>query len=76
MSFPCPDCLHEQSTVMDCRIKTDQVNIETFKRRRRRCNYCGIRFTTYEIMEADYVLAREIKLALKKTERRNNKVGK
>ena len=38
----CPACQHEDSRVIDSRATTDHV------RRRRECQDCGHRFTTYE----------------------------
>ena len=41
----CPDCQHEDSRVIDSRATADHV------RRRRECQACGHRFTTYERWE-------------------------
>ncbi len=40
----CPFCGHENTTVKDSRTTDDQAAI----RRRRNCNECGCRFTTFE----------------------------
>ena len=40
----CPSCSHEQSTVVDSRSKEESAAIY----RRRKCKYCGSRFTTHE----------------------------
>jgi transcriptional repressor NrdR len=41
----CPDCLHDESRVIDSRATGDTV------RRRRTCERCGARFTTFERIE-------------------------
>jgi len=43
----CPKCLHPEGRVVDTRLTTDGDAI----RRRRLCEACGHRFTTYERME-------------------------
>ena len=43
----CPYCKHEDSRVIDSRATDDGMTI----RRRRECNACGKRFTTYEVVE-------------------------
>ena len=43
----CPHCGYEESKVVDSRHSEDGLSI----RRRRECNSCGKRFTTYEIIE-------------------------
>ena len=43
----CPYCHHEDTSVVDSREAEDQTSI----RRRRECNQCGKRFTTYERVE-------------------------
>jgi transcriptional regulator NrdR family protein len=47
---PCPICEHTVSSVMDSR------NTGGARRRRRRCNKCGHRYTTYEVDKATYDL--------------------
>ena len=43
----CPYCSHPESSVLESRVATDQAGI----RRRRQCERCGKRFTTYERVE-------------------------
>ncbi|MBU0505298.1 MAG: transcriptional regulator NrdR [bacterium] len=43
----CPFCQHEDSKVIDSRVSTESNNI----RRRRECEKCERRFTTYERIE-------------------------
>lgn len=43
----CPYCSHQQTAVVDSRETDDQASI----RRRRRCELCDKRFTTYERVE-------------------------
>jgi transcriptional repressor NrdR len=43
----CPFCQHEDTQVLDTRVSEEGDSI----RRRRRCNYCEKRFTTYERVE-------------------------
>ncbi len=43
----CPYCQHEDTQVMDTRASDEGDSI----RRRRRCNHCDKRFTTYERIE-------------------------
>lgn len=43
----CPYCKHDDDHVIDSRVVEDGTAI----RRRRECNYCGRRFTTYERLE-------------------------
>ncbi|MBU4486306.1 MAG: transcriptional regulator NrdR [Candidatus Delongbacteria bacterium] len=43
----CPKCLKSESKVIDSRVVRDETAI----RRRRECNECGYRFTTYEYIE-------------------------
>lgn len=49
MSMDCPDCGHDTSRVVDSRPSDDGAAI----RRRRECQACGFRFTTYERTEWD-----------------------
>lgn len=42
----CPFCKHEETPVLDTRVSEDDSI-----RRRRRCNHCEKRFTTYERIE-------------------------
>jgi transcriptional repressor NrdR len=49
MSMDCPDCGHGTSRVVDSRPSEDGTAI----RRRRECEACGFRFTTYERTEWD-----------------------
>jgi len=49
MSMDCPDCGHGTSRVVDSRPSDDGAAI----RRRRECQGCGFRFTTYERTEWD-----------------------
>lgn len=41
--YPCPKCDHSETKVIDSRPATD------WKRRRRKCQDCGHRFTTHEV---------------------------
>ncbi|EKD50884.1 MAG: transcriptional regulator NrdR [uncultured bacterium] len=43
----CPTCQHPESKVIDSRVSNEANNI----RRRRECEQCGQRFTTYERIE-------------------------
>lgn len=43
----CPFCKHEETRVVDSRVARDQQAV----RRRRQCDQCGRRFTTYERVE-------------------------
>ena len=43
----CPFCQHTDTKVTDSRTTDDSNSI----RRRRECNHCGRRFTTYEVVE-------------------------
>lgn len=43
----CPFCQHEDTQVLDTRVSEEGDSI----RRRRRCNHCEKRFTTYERIE-------------------------
>ena len=43
----CPFCQHEDTQVLDTRVSEEGDSI----RRRRRCNLCEKRFTTYERVE-------------------------
>jgi transcriptional repressor NrdR len=43
----CPFCQHEDTQVLDTRVSEEGDSI----RRRRRCNHCEKRFTTYERVE-------------------------
>ena len=43
----CPFCQHEDTQVLDTRVSEEGDSI----RRRRRCNFCEKRFTTYERVE-------------------------
>lgn len=43
----CPYCSHQQTAVIDSRVADDSTSI----RRRRRCEMCDKRFTTYERVE-------------------------
>lgn len=43
----CPKCKHEETKVVDSRETTDRDEI----RRRRECEKCGFRFTTFEQIE-------------------------
>jgi transcriptional repressor NrdR len=49
MSMDCPDCGHGTSRVVDSRPSEDGTAV----RRRRECQRCGFRFTTYERTEWD-----------------------
>lgn len=44
----CPKCKHDQTSVIDSRETHEQREI----RRRRKCEKCGFRFTTFERVEA------------------------
>lgn len=48
----CPRCAHNGSRVVDSRPSDDGATI----RRRRECENCGYRFTTYERVEATPLL--------------------
>lgn len=48
MKMKCPICSHPDSKVVDSRTASDGVSI----RRRRECQACGRRFTTYEVVES------------------------
>jgi len=41
----CPFCLHKETIVKDSRASTETISV----RRRRYCQKCNVRFTTYEI---------------------------
>ncbi len=43
----CPFCNHEETKVIDSRVASDGLSI----RRRRECESCDLRFSTYEQME-------------------------
>lgn len=43
----CPSCSHEETKVIDSRVATDGLSI----RRRRECESCAFRFSTYEEVE-------------------------
>lgn len=43
----CPVCAHEDTKVIDSRVATDGLSI----RRRRECESCAFRFSTYEEVE-------------------------
>jgi transcriptional repressor NrdR len=43
----CPICYHDDTKVIDSRVATDGLSI----RRRRECEECGFRFSTFEEME-------------------------
>ena len=43
----CPFCNHEETKVVDSRVASDGLSI----RRRRECEHCSSRFSTYEEME-------------------------
>ncbi len=43
----CPICYHDDTKVIDSRVATDGLSI----RRRRECEKCGFRFSTFEEME-------------------------
>jgi transcriptional repressor NrdR len=47
LCMKCPYCHHENTSVVDSREAEDQTTI----RRRRECNHCEKRFTTYERVE-------------------------
>lgn len=52
-SVECPACGHSESFVIDSR------RTNTSQRRRRECMQCSIRWTTYEVSEADYLTSPE-----------------
>lgn len=43
----CPSCVHEDTKVIDSRVASDGLSI----RRRRECEKCAFRFSTYEELE-------------------------
>ena len=43
----CPSCSHEDTKVIDSRVASDGLSI----RRRRECESCAFRFSTYEQVE-------------------------
>lgn len=43
----CPSCVHEETKVIDSRVAADGLSI----RRRRECEKCAFRFSTYEEVE-------------------------
>lgn len=45
--FRCPACGHHQSRVIDTRASAESI------RRRRRCEACRLRFTTYEMLAVE-----------------------
>ncbi|KPF78466.1 NrdR family transcriptional regulator, partial [Novosphingobium sp. AAP93] len=48
----CPFCAHEESQVKDSRPSEDNTSI----RRRRQCEACGARFTTFERVQLREVM--------------------
>ena len=56
----CPSCRNDDSKVVDSRSIKGGISI----RRRRECNHCGFRYTTYE-----YVLDNPVKVIKKSGER-------
>lgn len=72
MAMQCPKCGHEESYVVDVRKCNGGL------RRRRECDQCGTRYTTYELFSGgdtkkalirDFIqiLSRNIKAALEKS---------
>lgn len=51
----CPRCKEFDTKVIDSRITEDGFSI----RRRRECNKCGYRFTTYEKLELDIMIVKK-----------------
>ncbi|MBI2564623.1 transcriptional repressor NrdR [Candidatus Woesearchaeota archaeon] len=47
----CPYCLHEETKVLDSRVTPEQDSV----RRRRECEDCSKRFTTYERIEVNNI---------------------
>lgn len=46
--FSCPNCRHESNKVVDSRAGPPALGVPSV-RRRRRCESCKYRFTTYEV---------------------------
>lgn len=49
-SLPCPECGHTKSSVLNSRLGNDNVPY-----RRRQCGECKFRFTTREVLDAEFV---------------------
>ena len=50
----CPKCGCEYTLVVESRKDTHESNMSGYIRRRRECEKCGERFTTYEMTKDDY----------------------
>lgn len=57
-TFYCPSCGHDRSRVMDSRPW------KNWRRRRRQCDECTHRYTTYEVALPHHMTDREFKQAI------------
>ena len=62
----CPYCGGEESTVVDSRRTGHETYQEGYVRRRRECDICGKRYSTYEITQQDFVLVKDVLDMLRK----------
>lgn len=62
MSMPCPECGSEAGRLVGVRNTRDG----RARYRRRCCNDCGARWSTYEIPEAEYRAWGGVRLALRR----------
>ena len=62
----CPKCNCEYTVVVDSRSSGHDMIMDGYIRRRRECEKCGERFTTYEVTKKDYEAYIEFKRILRK----------
>lgn len=62
----CPKCNCEYTAVVDSRSSGHDMIMDGYIRRRRECEKCGERFTTYEVTKKDYEAYIEFKRILRK----------
>lgn len=62
----CPKCNCEYTLVIDSRGTGHDSSMDGYIRRRRECEKCGERFTTYEVTKKDYDAYIEFQRILRK----------
>lgn len=72
----CPKCGFEDSLVIDSRKANHETYQDGYIRRRRECNSCGYRFSTYEMSQKDYDVTRGILDMLRKAGYEKVRTGK
>lgn len=62
----CPKCNCKYTNIVDSRSTGRDTMMNGYNRRRRECEECGERFTTYEITKNDYEAYLEFQKILRK----------